>query len=174
MRLAAACVVAVALHAGCIPGDFRVGQAPGDDGWYVMRNHMMDAVPRQVTTAVLAAAPPGTKVAELGWLSSGSSGEHEWTRHVRYHHPDGRTEPMPPGWTRRTRDTLEHAILTDLENVELHPAPPGEPSADDRFEIHYSRADGTVAGDVVGVIEPSSRYAGYTTVRVVQTEWRTR
>lgn len=174
MRLAAACVVAVALQTGCIPGDFRVGQAPIDDGWYVMRNRMMDAVPRHVNTAVIAAAPPGTKVAEVGWLSSGSGGEHEWTRHVRYHHPDGRVEPMPPGWTRTIRNALDHAMLTELENVELHPAPPDERPAEDRFVIRYSRAGGVVAGDLVGVIEPSRQYTGYTTVRVVQTEWRTR
>ncbi|MFO0800224.1 MAG: hypothetical protein U0804_22380 [Gemmataceae bacterium] len=174
MRLAAACLVAVALQTGCIPGDFRVGQAPMDDGWYVMRNHMMDAAPRQVNTALIAAAPAGTKREEVGWTSSGSSGEHEWSRHVRYVHPDGRVEPMPAGWTRRMRDTLEHAMLTEMESIEYHPPRPDEPVADDRFVIRYTRANGAVAGDVVGVIEPSRQYAGYTTVRVVQTEWCTR
>lgn len=173
MRLAAACVVAVVLQTGCIPGDFRVGQAPNDDGWYVMRNRMMDAVPRHVNTAIIAAAPAGTKVAELGWLSSGSSGEHEWSRHVRYHHPDGRVEPMPPGWTRTVRNALEHAMLTELGNVEVHPPQPGEPVAEDRFLIRYTRADGEVGGDLVGRIEPSREYAGHTKITVVQTEWRT-
>lgn len=174
MRPAAACLVAVALHTGCVPAGFRVGQPPVDDGWYVMRNGMMDAVPRHVNTALTAAAPPGSKRNELGWTSSGSTGEHEWTRHVRYEHPDGRTEPLPPDRIRTVRNAIEHGILTELPaGTEVHP-PPSDPPAEDRFVIRYSRANGAVAGDVVGRIEPSRQYAGYTQVTVVQTEWCTK
>ena len=175
MRLAAAAVVVIALQgAGCLPAGFRVGQPPIDDGWYTLRNRLMDAVPRHVNTAVIAAAPPGTTVVELGWMSSGSSGEHEWSRHVRYAHPDGRTEPLPPGWTRQVRNAIEHAMLTELGGVEVHPSLPTEPVAEHRFLIRYTRANGGVGGDLVGRIEPSERYAGYTKITVVQTEWCTK
>ena len=179
MRLAAAAVVATALHAGCIPAGFRVGQPPNDDRSYVLRNRLMDVVDRAMNDAVKASAPAGVKVEPIGWTSSGSSGEHEWSIHVCHVHADGRAEPLPASSYEPVMRAIEAALRPEFEgkDIEILATTPTRPARERPgavgFVMRYSRAKGAVAGEVVGLIAPSERYEGRTKLTVATTEWRT-
>ncbi len=180
MRLAAACVVAAALQSGCVPAGFRVGQPPVDVDSYTLRNRLMDVVDRAVTDAVKASAPAGAKVEPIGWTSSGSTGEHEWTTHVRYVHSDGRAEPLPASSYEPVMRAIETALTPEFVGTgfEILATTPTRPARERPgavgFVIRYARANGAVAGEVVGLVAPSDRYEGRAKVTVVTTEWRTR
>jgi hypothetical protein len=175
MRLAAVAVVATALHTGCVPSAFRAGQPPLDADGYALRERLAHEVPQAMDAALRITTPPGVTVDAGGHEYGGTSGEQEWTVHVRYVHADGRAEPLPA--------TRYEAVMREVE-LYLRPefaangitvtaaTPPRDPAATG-FVIRYSRANGKVAGELVALIAPSDRYEGRTKLTVVATAWRT-
>ena len=185
MRFAAGCVVAIALHTGCVaPTLYRAGDPPQDADSMTVR----DAV-----GAVALKAIGDATAGEEGWVPHrclhGDSGDR-W--HTQFACARTGEDAMCLGVMFRFPEARYIGVLTPVRaavlaavettGVEVTWASPieftGGPEPVARFEIRYLRKDRDVAGEVVGLIRPDGGKADadtrYTDVLVSTREWYAR
>jgi hypothetical protein len=184
MRLAAACLVATALHAGCTALTvYHAGDPPQDADAGKVR----DAVHAVALSAIEKATAGGD-----GWVPHrclhGHGGDR-WHTQFACQKPED-APAQGPVWRlpeaeyvaalTHVRDAVAAAV--ERTGVEVTRASPveftGGPEPVARFEVRYLRKDRDVAGEVIGVIRPCGGKADadtrYTDVVVTTREAYTR